>query len=325
MRGRILLTVAAVLLTLFAYDAVVRSLASGLVRLPGLPGGLVVLTSIVALFSLTHCWYALGGRLTAIFFGLSAAVSWAFEQAGVATGQIFGAYHYTEYLGGRLGHVPLLIPLAWFMMIYPSYVIANLGLSRRATGTPSGVLRLAVLAAASAAVMTVWDLVIDPILSGPRVRAWIWESGGPYFGIPIQNYLGWLVTTFTVYLAYRAIEQRLAPAPAGAMGPAQASLPVAAYGLMLVSNLVSGVAPAGLAVIGTLAMGPPLAIAAWRLAQGRTSRKPEARQPAAWGSAARQPASRHAIVRRQPASLHAGRLYGGRPSTRLRQEEKWQP
>ena len=275
MRRRILLSVATVLLAVFAYDAVVRSVLIGLVRLPGLPGGLTLLTGVLAFFSLTHAWYSLGGRLTAVFFALSAVVSWAFEQAGVATGLVFGAYHYTDYLGGKLGHVPLLIPLAWFMMIYPSYVIANLALERRATGTPSGARPLLLLAATSAAVMTVWDLVIDPILSGPQVRAWVWEAGGPYFGIPVHNYLGWLATTFTVYLAYRAIEQRVArrpamdgaaaPQPGRPLSPWAAALPVAAYGLMLVSNLVSGVAPAGLEIIGPVAMGPPLALAAWRL------------------------------------------------------------
>ena len=265
MRRRVLLFTATVLLALFAYDAVVRSVLLGLVRLPGLPGGLPLLTAILALFSLSHAWYSLGGRLTAAFFGLSAVISWAFEQAGEATGLVFGPYHYTDYLGGKLGHVPLLIPLAWFMMIYPSYVIANLALERRAAGTPAGTGPLLRLAAASAAVMTVWDLVIDPILSGPRVRAWVWETGGPYFGIPVHNYLGWLATTFTVYAAYRAIEQRVVPRPAGPAGASVAMLPVAAYGLMLVSNLVSGVAPAGLEIIGPLVMGPPLVMAAWRL------------------------------------------------------------
>jgi putative membrane protein len=268
MRGRLLLVVTTALLILFAYDAVLRSLLTGLVRLPGLPGGLTLLTAIMAFFSLTHAWYSLGGRLTLIFFALSAAISWVYEQAGVATGVVFGAYHYTDYLGGKLGEVPLLIPLAWFMMIYPSYVIANLVVARRATGTAPGAGPLVRMAVASAAVMTAWDLVIDPILSGPRVRAWVWESGGPYFGIPSQNYLGWLATTFTVYLSYRAIEQRVRAVPAGPVGAQVAALPIAAYGLMLMSNLVSGVAPSGLALIGALVMGPPIALATWRLTHG---------------------------------------------------------
>jgi putative membrane protein len=265
MRARILLLVACVLLAVFAYDAVVRLLLNGLIRLPKLPAELIVLTSILALFSLTHAWYSIGGRHTLAFFGLSAVISWMYEQVGVATGLVYGAYHYTDYLGAKLGHVPLLIPLAWFMMIYPSYVIANLALDGHATGTRAGVSRLVRLAAVSAAVMTAWDFVVDPILSGPSARAWIWENGGPYFGIPIQNYLGWLLTTFTVYLAYRAIEQRLAPAALGPLDWRVAALPVAAYGLMLASELLSGVAPAGLAIVGPLVMGPPLAVAAWRL------------------------------------------------------------
>jgi len=82
-------------------------------------------------------------------------------------------------LGPSCGEVPLLIPLAWFMMIYPSYVVANLALEGHVFGTPGGRGRLVGLAAASAIVMTAWDLVIDPILSDVG-QGWIWETGGPY-------------------------------------------------------------------------------------------------------------------------------------------------
>jgi uncharacterized membrane protein len=271
-KRRALLIATIALLAVFAYDAVLRLAVSGVVTLPSVPGGLKMLTAVLALFSLAHAWYALGVRHTLAFFGLSAVISWAFEQAGVATGLVFGAYHYTDYLGPKLGHVPYLIPLAWFMMIYPSYVIANLALARRPTGTPRGLVPLVQLAAASAVAMTVWDLVIDPILSGPSARAWIWESGGPYFGIPIQNYLGWLATTFAVYLAYRAVEQHVASAPVGSMPAWVAALPVAAYALMLASNLLSGAAPAAVAPIGLVVMGIPVAIATVRLWRIRSPR-----------------------------------------------------
>jgi putative membrane protein len=264
-RERIPLWLAVALLGLFAYEGVIRALLLGIVRLPLLPGGLTTLTTIVAACSLAHAWYSLGGRNTLAFFCLSAVIAWVYEQVGVATGLVFGAYHYTNYLGARLGDVPLLIPLAWFMMIYPSYVIANLALERCPIGTPAGMGRLIRLAAASAVVMTIWDLVIDPILSGAAVRAWIWETGGPYFGIPLQNYAGWLLTTFTVYLAYRAIEQRYAPIPLGPVTRGVAALPIAVYGVMLASDLLSGLAPAGLAVIGVVVMGVPLVVATWRL------------------------------------------------------------
>jgi putative membrane protein len=264
-RRRWLIGISGALLALFGYE-VVRSWIYDLVRLPGIPGGLTTLTAIMALFSLTHAWHSVGGRLTAAFFALSAVIAWALEEFGVVTGLLYGGYHYTSYLGARLGEVPVLIPLAWFMMIYPSYVIANLVVARRPAGTPAGLAPLVGLAAASAVVMTVWDLVIDPILSGPDVRAWVWGSGGAYFGVPVQNYFGWFVTTFVVYLAYRALEQRFGDLPAGPIDWRVAAMPVAAYGLMLFGDLASGVTPPELFVIGPIVMGVPLILGGWRVA-----------------------------------------------------------
>lgn len=259
-----LLRASAVLLLPIAYS-VGRAWIFDLVRLPSIPGGLSSLTVLLTLFSLSHAWYSIGGRLTAAFFSISAAVSWALEQGGVVTGLVYGGYHYTDYLGAKLGDVPVLIPLAWFMMIYPSYVIANLAVERRAVGTPPGAAALARLAAASAAVMTMWDLVVDPILSGPDVRAWVWESRGQYFGVPVQNFFGWFVTTFIVYALFRAIEQRAGEAEAAEIDRWAAALPVAAYGLMLLGDLASGVTPAGIFLIGPIVMGIPFAIGAWSL------------------------------------------------------------
>jgi putative membrane protein len=190
-------------------------------------------------------------------------ISWAFEQVGVATGAIYGPYHYTDVLGVKLGHVPLLIPLAWFMMIYPSYVIANLISDDRPTGSQGSLKHIVWLSFLSAAVMTAWDLVVDPLLSGPNVKAWIWEQGGPYFGIPIQNYIGWMLTTFTVYLAYRWYERRSSPQPIGTVTTAVVAMPLIAYGSMMIATVLVG--PEALRVIGPFVMGLPLIAAATRL------------------------------------------------------------
>ncbi|MBI5563792.1 MAG: carotenoid biosynthesis protein, partial [Chloroflexi bacterium] len=127
MNRRIWLWISAVSLALFLYKGVIRLLLLPVVVLPDLPpGGIDVSTTLILISSFAHALYALGARHTLIFAALSAVISWTFEQVGVATGAIYGPYHYTDYLGFKLGHVPLLIPMAWFMMIYPSYVIANL-------------------------------------------------------------------------------------------------------------------------------------------------------------------------------------------------------
>jgi len=186
------------------------------------PGGLDALVVILLLFSLWHASGALGPRSTAAFFGITAVTSWAFEELGVVTGLVYGPYHYTATLGPWLGSVPILIPLAWFALAYPTYVVVDLIACRWQPATPRGRgrSRLVALALLGAVLMAAWDLVLDPILSGPTYRAWVWEAGRPGAGVPAQNYIGWILTAFTVYFLYRSFERwAMTPAcPAGSPG-----------------------------------------------------------------------------------------------------------
>ena len=115
-------------------------------------------------FSLLHAARSLGPRWALRFFAVSAVISWAYEQAGVATGLVYGKYHYTAVLGPKLGHVPVLIPLAWFAMIYPAYVIARLLVDDAAQAGSGNWRRHLWRAAIAGMVMTAWDLVMDPNL-----------------------------------------------------------------------------------------------------------------------------------------------------------------
>jgi len=94
------------------------------IRLPGL--GNVGFTLVFVLFALLHCAETEAFRRTAQFFAVSAVVAYAMEEIGVRIGLIYGPYHYSDMLGAKLGHVPIIIPLAWFVMIYPSWRVARL-------------------------------------------------------------------------------------------------------------------------------------------------------------------------------------------------------
>lgn len=191
-----------------------------------IPGGLNALTLIVLLLTLWHGSHALGLRLTFVFFSLTAVTSWLFEEIAVSTGLIYGAYHYTSTLGPWVGSVPVLIPLAWFVLVYTSYGLANLIADRLPGGIAEGRRPLIGLVLLGALLITAADLVVDPILSGPAFRAWVWETAGPYYGVPIQNYVGWIVTAFVVHFLCRSFEQRAMAQRVGQPSTTQAGLPL---------------------------------------------------------------------------------------------------
>jgi len=224
------------------------------------PGDIGFVLAFTA-FSLLHAGLTLGWRRLLWFFGLSVVISYFMEEVGVRTGWIFGHYHYGDMLGFKLGHVPLLIPLGWFMMIYPSWVVARALLGGVNVGQPAGRLILALIAAL---IMTGWDMVMDPPMAA--AGKWVWEDGGPYFGVPAHNYLGWVLTTFLVYLAFDAVTRiRERSGEAYRFGGAFAALPVLAYALFALEYVSPGRIPS-LAIIAVYSMLLPGALALARLA-----------------------------------------------------------
>lgn len=148
-------------------------------------GGLiagVILTVLLQAWLATFFLVRAGGvRRTAFIVATVAVVAWASEALGSHTGFPFGAYHYTDRLQPQLLGVPLLIPLAWLMMLPPAWAV-----SQRITGRASGPLFVAV----SALAFTAWDLFLDPQMV--HWGLWTWDQPGQYFGIPLVNFAGWL-------------------------------------------------------------------------------------------------------------------------------------
>src|SRR5690606_9432009 len=91
----------------------------------------VMLQSAGVLFILREGW---GGQRTIASFGAVAILTWGAEWLGSTTGFPFGHYHYTALLQPQLFGVPLLIPLAWMMMLGPSWAIAYTILGARFNG-----------------------------------------------------------------------------------------------------------------------------------------------------------------------------------------------
>ncbi|MDJ0695395.1 gamma-carotene 1'-hydroxylase CruF [Mastigocoleus sp. MO_188.B34] len=129
---------------------------------------------------------ALGFVLPSVFISLGA------ELLGTSTGFPFGNYSYLSGLGYKVaGLVPFTIPLSWFYVGCVSYLLARIGL--QVDRKPS-FLRHAAAVILGAFLLTSWDFVLDPAMSQTSLPFWYWEKPGAFFGMPYQNFAGWMGT-----------------------------------------------------------------------------------------------------------------------------------
>jgi putative membrane protein len=143
-----------------------------------------------AVLSVTHAALSRGARAGAGVLLLVAVTAVAFESVGLATGFPYGRYEYGDALGPTLLGVPLLVPLAWLMMAWPSWVLAD-RLSRPARAGRRAAVRVAV----AAAVFAGWDVVLDPQMV--QAGYWTWSNPRPGLPgidtVPLTNLAGWLL------------------------------------------------------------------------------------------------------------------------------------
>jgi uncharacterized membrane protein len=216
-----------------------------------MPPPLLTPLSTVAgsIFALLHAGQREGWKRALLLLGCVFVISLLFESVGVATGWVYGPYHYTEKLGPKfLGLVPWLIPVAWFMMSYPSFVIAD----RLIPGNWKRWQRILAVAAVGGIVMTAWDVVMDPVMvfNGH----WVWDVNGAYHGIPLQNFWGWWLTVFTTYALYMLISGKGFRGSRGSSDRlAAASYLITTLGMVL-GSLLAGAGE--LALIGFFSMSP---------------------------------------------------------------------
>lgn len=164
---------------------IVRALGS-----PAVFNGLVVVSVMAqagaVLVILGEAWGWQRTLLTALLVG---ALAWGVEFLGSSTGFPFGEYAYTETLQPQVGHVPLVIPLAWLMMLPVAWAVAQ------SIGGHQPRWRFVVL---SMLAFTAWDLFLDPQMVSWGY--WVWASPEGYFGIPWSNYGGWLLSAAVLTL-----------------------------------------------------------------------------------------------------------------------------
>jgi carotene biosynthesis associated membrane protein len=151
----------------------------------------ITITTVITFFaaSASHAWITRGGLWTAGYLIISLGLGLLVEAIGRSTGFPFGEYDYTDSLGVKLLGVPLVIPLAWAMMAYPALLAAQ-----RLTHSRIGVTIL------GAWLLATWDVFLDSQMVSEG--HWVWADPTPALwgvpGIPVGNYLGWLLTALVM-------------------------------------------------------------------------------------------------------------------------------
>lgn len=177
----------------------------------GAPDGLLkkyspalVASSMIAFVILhgSHQW----GRRRVFSFAITIfCVGWIFETIGISTGFPFGNYSYGENMWPFFGHVPVAVMPAYWVMAYVCWSLALL-LRRRIDG-PMDRNFLMSVPIIGAALMVVWDLSMDPLRAIAEQR-WHWHDGGPYFGVPLSNFIGWFFVTWLMFQIFALLVLR---------------------------------------------------------------------------------------------------------------------
>lgn len=164
-----------------------------------------------ATLSVAHAALSRGVRTGVGVLVLVGVVAVGFESIGLATGFPYGSYTYSDTLGPTLLGVPFLVPLAWLMMAWPSWLLA-VRLARPVRATRRRPARIAWAAALFAA----WDVVLDPQMVDAGY--WTWAHPDPGLPgidtVPLTNLAGWLLAGAVLMTLLDALVERTAAPPA---------------------------------------------------------------------------------------------------------------
>jgi putative membrane protein len=185
----------------------------------------------------------LGWRRSILLLVWGSLVGLTAELIGTSTGYPFGGYAYTDFLNPKiLDHVPFLIPATWYAVSILSWELAS-----RTTARPLP--RILV----GAVFMVLWDVALDPAM-GAGFPVWRWESEGFFYGMPVLNLVGWLLTSLIIVGGYERLTSSRPPAAQRWTVPVWLVNGGFAIGISVVSGMWLAVA------VGTVAILAPVLV-----------------------------------------------------------------
>ena len=165
----------------------------------------------------------LGWRKTFLFTVIGYLIAFVSEYASINTGFPYGWYYYIDVTKDKelwIAGVPFFDSISYVFLSYCSYATALLVVSPvKAWGSNFITLEtrairksLAVLILASL-FQVFLDIIIDPVaLKGSKWflgQIYGYREKGIHFGVPVSNYLGWLIVSILMVLALQIIDTKV--------------------------------------------------------------------------------------------------------------------
>ena len=172
----------------FPLNGVVLLLASAEGVLPGwlsFNAALILLGTVVMRSPLLAGVAPVITSRAAVAIGALAVYAYGIEYIGITTGWPYGAFHYGVALGPMIGGIPVGLPIFFIPLVMNAYLLWVVLLGDRIDD------RRVRIATIFATVMAM-DLVLDPGAVG--LGFWTYVAGGPYYDVPISNFIGWLLS-----------------------------------------------------------------------------------------------------------------------------------
>ncbi len=197
-----------------------------------------ILLGTVAMALYAYRTLGLGSLIT---FAIAAiGISISSELLGTSTGFPFGHYNGLGYKVAGL--VPFTIPLSWFYLGLSAFLLARSGLAAGGGAERYNWVRSLGSVVLGSILLTSWDFVLDPAMSQTALPFWYWHEPGAFFGMPYQNFAGWLGTGVVFMGVALALWKVLKFSPE--LDQSQLTLPLVVYlanfGFALVMSLAAG-------------------------------------------------------------------------------------
>jgi len=118
-----------------------------------------------------------------------------FETFAIKTGWPYGHFSYGGILGPQLfGSTPVTVLVAWTPLMLGALALFTSLSGWRAILSLTGLVVLA-------------DIVLDP--AAVHVGFWTWDQPGFYYGVPLINFVGWIISAGLAAIALVFLQKRI--------------------------------------------------------------------------------------------------------------------